>query len=148
MTFTAGIIHLSQSEVLRPGLTETEFRLGNVGSKAEIFFSNPPHISYKLSHRTIEEKEFNVIAFFENGMLIRVTLARPVKPGETWAKYDRQMELSWAKETKMWVELLLNHCLPMQLPWGTLDCNFDPRSGSGSLTLSYHISKRQTSSRN
>lgn len=133
----AGMIRLSETSTLAPGLEEGIFRASGSSAAATPFVHNGPHRSYRLPPAMVEGELLLPIVFFERGRLRRVSLHRSVSQGTAWDAVDAASDSLWTEALREKIERNLDRALPATFPWGQVSVSVDPRSGSAALTLEY-----------
>ena len=135
MTLEAGIVPISATERIGPGLTEAAFRASPRGAGAREFVRNDPHRSYVLKPISFEGRDWIAVVYFTDGRLMRASLSRITD--RTWLTVDPEYEQQWTAALKPEMETRLQRKLPATFPWGEISVAFDQHTMSGSLIFSY-----------
>lgn len=122
---------------MRRGLSEEEFRKGEVGGRAVPFVLNGAYRSYEVVMTDIAGKTLLPIVFFEHGYLKRISFHKALDDGGDWRDLRSGAAQRWVNEIARWIELYLNRTLPAEFSWGRISAAVDPRSESGALTMEY-----------
>lgn len=128
------VLHPTLTTIAR-GLNEDQFLQTNEGRFCETFVHNPPHASYKL-HGTYEVDDclLGVVLWFSACLITAVTLSL-CSTSEGWADWSESEQLRI--RDKLEQLLLRNYGTTRSFAWGTLQAEYDPRSGSSGITIRY-----------
>ena len=135
MTLEAGIVPISATERIGPGLTEAAFRASPRWGGARAFVRNDPHRSYVLKPVSFEGRDWIAVVYFTDGRLMRASLSRITD--RTWLTLDPAYEQRWTAALKAEMETRLQRPLPTTFPWGEISVEYDQHTMSGSLIFSY-----------
>ena len=135
MTLEAGIVPISATERIGPGLTEAAFRASPRGAGAKAYVRNDPYRSYVLKPVSFEGREWIAVVFFTEGRLMQASLSRITD--RTWLTIDPEYEQRWTAALRAEIETRLQRPLPAEFPWGSVAVGYNQHTVSGELIFSY-----------
>jgi len=135
-----GILHLNGENLIAPGLRETDFTRSSLGAAGR-FGANDGYSRYhRVSGALDNGLTCAATVIFYEGVLNSLSFA-PLWPGaaRSWAEWSEAGEL----RVKALNDQLLREYLgppPYVYAWGTIESDYDPKSGGSSIVVRYHHS--------
>lgn len=131
-----GQVHFDRPAMdIAPSLTRSGFLKSELAKGTKTFMENEPGHSWKLAETYVAQLPFLVILYFHQERLGSITLyANPVLD-TSWADWSEEKELQRKALHDQW----LDRCLGSRrdFPWGSVGSEYDPRSGSSTITIRY-----------
>jgi hypothetical protein len=115
--------------------TEVAFLGTPEGANSGVLVANPPHVRRALNdHFDLEGIPLGLALTFSNGSLTTVKLF-VASGAQSWSEWSEAEEL---KHRALLERALTNaYGNTRVFPWGRVDANYDPRSGSAFIVVQY-----------
>jgi hypothetical protein len=134
---TTGELSFEQpAAVLTPCLTRTSFLEAEAWSDKQPVVQNPPHASWRIAEVRAAEHRFVVTIGFVEERLASVRLTRVDRElPSSWSEWDEAAERARKASHDDFLEAELG--AQRTFAWGSVESNYDPRSGSSGISIVY-----------
>jgi len=120
---------------LGPRFTRRALSSTPVAAQSQVV--NEPYHSYSLGEQRIASQPFFVVLYFYGQQLESINLAHSAEEfGTSWDDWSEEGELRRKQRHDDWLRGQTGHASHVY-EWGEVGSDYDPRSGSSSITIRY-----------